>query len=356
MRELSYRDAGVDIDEGNRAVELMRGHVARTARPGVVGGIGGFGGLFAPDLTGYHEPVLVAGADGVGTKLKIAFALDRHDTVGIDLVAMSADDVVCRGARPLFFVDYIGCAGVRAGVIADIVKGVAEGCVRAGCALVAGETAELPGLYRDGEYDLAGFCVGLVDRARIIDGSAVRPGDAIVGLASSGLHSNGYSLARKVLLETAGWSLERHVPEFGRTLGEELLEPTRIYAPLVLDLVERFEVRGVAHVTGGAFFEKVPRLLPAGVGVVVDVDAWAPPPVFRLIAEIGRVARREMYRTFNMGIGMALAVPAAQADAVAARARELGCPAWTIGETVALGGAAPAADPVRLTGRGVGAP
>ena len=336
---LTYRDAGVDIDAGNRAVELIKQHVRRTARPGVVGGVGGFGGLFAPDLTGYRRPVFVSSTDGVGTKLKVAFAMGKHDTVGIDLVAMNVDDVVCAGAEPLFFLDYVGCARLEPGVLVEIVKGVAEGCVQAGCALVGGETAELPGLYQDGEYDLAGFAVGIVDQDRAIDGSAVQPGDALVGLASSGLHSNGYSLARKVFLDVAGWKLDRHVPEFGRTLGEELLEPTRIYTRLILDLMRRdgngFRLHGIAHVTGGAFVEKVPRIFPHGVGGVTWTDAWEPPAVFRLIADIGKVEAAEMYRTFNMGIGMVLAVPAAEAGAVAAAAVRRGCQAWVIGETVA---------------------
>ncbi len=335
-RGLTYRDAGVDIDAGNRAVELIKGHVRRTARPGVVGGVGGFGGLFAPDLTGYRRPIFVSSTDGVGTKLKVAFAMGKHDTVGIDLVAMNVDDVVCAGAEPLFFLDYVGCARLEPGVLAEIVRGVAEGCIQAGCALVGGETAELPGLYQDGEYDLAGFTVGIVDQDKVVDGSAVRPGDALVGLASSGLHSNGYSLARKAFLEVAGWKLDRHVPEFGRTLGEELLEPTRIYAKLILDLMrgDGFHLHGIAHVTGGAFVDKIPRIFPRGVGGVTWTDSWEPPAVFRLIADIGKVEAAEMYRTFNMGIGMVLAVPAAEAGGVVAAAARRGYPAWVIGETV----------------------
>jgi len=327
-----YRDSGVDIDAGNEAVRRIGPHARRTYIEGVLGDIGGFGGCFA--LGGsMKKPVLVAGADGVGTKLKVAFAMGIHDTVGIDCVAMNVDDVVVQGAKPLFFLDYLAVGKLDPGIVEAVVKGVAEGCVRAGCALLGGETAEMPEMYREGEYDLAGFAVGVVEKDRIIDGTGIRPGDAIVGLYSAGLHSNGYSLARRVLLGPAsGLSLDSHVDELGRTLGEELLEPTRIYARALVELFEKVEVLGLSHITGGGFFDNIPRVLPSGCVAVIDKGSWEVPPVFRLIQRIGRVDEREMYRVFNMGIGMVCFVRPGLADRAVSFLETHGIPARVIGE------------------------
>lgn len=339
---LTYRDSGVDVDAGNRVVDLIRAYAAATARPESVGGIGGFGGLVGlppaargraaaapasapaaapaaaptPGTLGWREPVLVSGADGVGTKLKIAFMLDKHDTVGIDCVAYNVNDIICSGAEPLFFLDYIGIGKLVPEKVAEIVKGVAAGCIVAGAALAGGETAELPGLYAEGEYDLAGFAVGVVERHRIIDGSRVRAGDVLVGLASTGLQSSGFSLVRRATLEVAGHRLEERVEEFGRTLGEELLTPTAIYPRLLLHLFDRFDVRAVVNITGGGFYDNIPRALPEGLGVRVSRGSWPEPPVFDFIRRAGDVEDFEMFRTFNMGVGMAIIVPADQADSV----------------------------------------
>lgn len=307
-KSLSYADSGVDIDEGERAVQLIKPAVKSTFTPGVIGDIGGFGGLFKPDFAGMKEPVLVSGTDGVGTKLKIAFAADRHDTIGIDAVAMCVNDVLVSGASPLFFLDYIGCGRLDAGQIAEIVGGVAEGCRQAGCALIGGETAEMPGFYPDGEYDIAGFAVGAVDRGRIIDGSKIRPGDRVIGLASSGLHSNGYSLARKALCEVGGFLLS-DIPEgMDRPLGDEMLEPTRIYVRPVLALIERVEVLGMSHITGGGLVQNPPRILPHGASMALSVDTWRRPPIFDVISRTAGVAADEMFRVFNMGIGFLVVV------------------------------------------------
>ncbi len=302
---LSYAEAGVDIDEGDRAVALIKPAVRSTYTPDVVGDVGGFGGLIRFNPTAYEEPVLVSGTDGVGTKLKIAFAMNRHDTIGIDAVAMCVNDVVVSGARPLFFLDYIGCGKLEAEQIAQIVSGVAEGCRQGGCALVGGETAEMPGFYPDGEYDIAGFAVGAVDRRGIIDGSKIRQGDVVIGLASSGLHSNGYSLARKALLEKGGLTVAQVLDgeEFGCTLGEEMLRPTRIYARSVLALLEQAPVLGMAHITGGGLVENPPRMLPAGASMRLRWGSWPVHPIFRLIQDVGNVDTDEMRRVFNMGIG-----------------------------------------------------
>ncbi len=327
---------------GEQAVELMKQHVRRTFRPEVLTDLGGFGGLFALRVDRYRQPVLVAGADGVGTKLKVAFALDLHDTVGIDCVAMSVNDVLVQGAEPLFFLDYLAAGKLEPYQVADIVKGVAEGCARAGCALLGGETAEMPGFYPAGEYDLAGFAVGAVDRERVIDGRNIVPGDAIVGLASSGLHSNGYSLVRRLLLEEARLPLDQHVPEFGRVLGEELLEPTRIYVKPVLALLEEgLPVRGMAHITGGGLTGNIPRVLPEGTAALLRPGAWREPPVFGFIRDTARrlgggIDEAEMRRTFNMGLGLVLIVPGDAADRAVRRLREMEQEAWIVGEV--LGG------------------
>ncbi|NPV69449.1 MAG: phosphoribosylformylglycinamidine cyclo-ligase [Firmicutes bacterium] len=330
----SYTRAGVDIEAGNEAVRRLTPHARRTYIPGVLGDIGGFGGLFALEPGKYREPVLVAGADGVGTKLKIAFATGIHDTIGIDCVAMNVDDVIVQGARPLFFLDYLAVGKLEPAVIESIVKGVADGCVMAGCALLGGETAEMPGFYAAGEYDLAGFAVGVVEKGGMIDGSRIRRGDAIVGLMSSGLHSNGYSLARRVLLDEARLRLDSHVDELGRTLGEEMLEPTRIYSRVLAEMFDAgaVDVLGLVHVTGGGFFDNIPRILPEGCRAAINLNSWEVPPVFRLIQRLGGIAREEMYRVFNMGIGMVAVVRPDQAGRCVEFLSSRGFPAALIGE------------------------
>ena len=303
----SYRAAGVDITAGYRAVELMKKHVQRTNTPGVLGGLGGFGGLFRPDLAGMAEPVLVSGTDGVGTKLKLAFLMDKHDTVGIDCVAMCVNDVVCCGAQPLFFLDYIACGKNVPERIADIVSGVAEGCVQSGAALIGGETAEMPGFYPEDEYDLAGFAVGIVDRAKILDNSSMQPGDTVIAIPSSGVHSNGFSLVRRVFDVEHG-ALERPYQELGRTLGETLLEPTRIYVKPVLAMIKAARVRALSHITGGGFYENIPRSIPAGLCARIRKSSLRTPPVFDIIAREGKIPERDMYNTFNMGVGMCAVV------------------------------------------------
>jgi phosphoribosylformylglycinamidine cyclo-ligase len=327
---LTYRDAGVDIDEGDRLVELIKPHARPTLRPEVLAGIGGFGGLFALDVKKYREPVLVSGTDGVGTKLKIAFAANRHGTIGQDLVAMCVNDVVVVGAEPLFFLDYYATGKLQAEQGAEVVKGIAEGCRLAGCALIGGETAELPGFYAKGEYDLAGFAVGVVERSRIVDGTAVRPGDLVIGIASSGVHSNGYSLARKALLEKH--PLDAKLEGLGgKTLADALLEPTRIYAKDVLALLEKVPVRSFAHITGGGLPGNVPRNLPEGTKAVLDEKRWPRPAVFDVIAREGGVPADEMYRTFNMGLGLVAVVAPRDEAAALAVLRARGLDAWTVG-------------------------
>ena len=332
-RSDSYAAAGVDITAGYRAVELMKQHIARTNIPGVVSGIGGFGGLFELDMTGLTRPVLVSGTDGVGTKLKLAFLMDKHDTVGIDCVAMCVNDIVCCGAKPLIFLDYIACGKNVPEKIAQIVSGVAEGCVQAGCALVGGETAEMPGFYPEDEYDLAGFSVGVVDKAKIFKPDSVAAGDALIGLPSSGVHSNGFSLVRKVFhVENGG--LDRYCDDLGRSLGEALLEPTRIYVKSVLKLAETVQVKAVSHITGGGFYENIPRSLPEGLTARIELSKLQTPPLFDRIAKAGSIPARDMYNTFNMGIGMCLTVPAEQADEAVRVLRDCGENARIIGEVV----------------------
>lgn len=320
--ELSYRDAGVDIDAGNQAVELMKRHVRSTYRPEVLGDIGGFGGLFALNSGKYRQPVLVSGTDGVGTKLKVAFMADKHDTIGQDGVAMCVNDILVQGAEPLFFLDYLAVGKLEPEKVAAIVSGVAMACRESGCALIGGETAEMAGFYPDGEYDIAGFAVGVVDRDKIITGEKIKPGDVLLGLPSSGVHSNGYSLVRKICFDVKQFSVDTYIPELGRTLGEELLEPTRLYPKSCLPLIEKFDLHGMVHITGGGFYDNIPRVLPEGCGVEVTTAAWPQPPIFALLQEWGGVAKAEMYRTFNMGIGMILIVspedaPRVQADLAA---------------------------------------
>ena len=329
----SYKAAGVDITAGYRAVELMRSHVERTLTPGAVGGLGGFGGLFRPDLTGVAKPMLVSGTDGVGTKLRLAFLLDKHDTVGIDCVAMCVNDVICCGAAPLFFLDYIACGKNDPERIAAIVKGVAEGCVQAGCALIGGETAEMPGFYPEDEYDLAGFAVGLADEDKMVDHSTMQPGDVILALPSSGVHSNGFSLVRKVF-DVEKRDLTRYVDELGAPLGETLLTPTRIYVKPVLELLKEVPVRGLAHITGGGFFENIPRCLRPGLAARIEKSAVRVPPVFRLIQKEGGIPERDMFNTFNMGVGMTAVVPQDYADAALRLLKASGEEAYALGEIV----------------------
>ncbi len=332
---LTYRQAGVDIDAGNKAVELMKKHVRATYRPEVLGDIGGFGGLFALNAGKYREPVLVSGTDGVGTKLKLAFMMDKHDTIGQDAVAMCVNDILVQGAEPLFFLDYLAVGRLEPEKVAAIVSGVAIACRESGCALIGGETAEMAGFYPDGEYDIAGFAVGIADKSRLITGENIRPGDVLIGLPSSGLHSNGFSLVRKICFDVKGFGPDLAVPALGRTLGEELLMPTRLYPRVCLPLFGRFALRGLVHITGGGFYDNIPRVLPAGCGVTIDASAWPMPPIFHLLQEWGQVAWPEMFRTFNMGIGMILAVPANEAEAVRKDLAGRGERSYIIGEVTA---------------------
>ena len=328
----SYAAAGVDIEAGDRAVDLMKTWVAKASRPEVVGGIGGFAGLFdVSALTSYRRPLLATSTDGVGTKVAIAAALDRHDTIGRDLVGMVVDDLVVCGAEPLFMTDYIACGKVVPERIASIVKGIAEGCVLAGCALVGGETAEHPGLLGPDEYDVAGAGTGVVEADAVLGPDRVRDGDVLIAMASSGLHSNGYSLVRHVLLERAGWSLDRHVDELGRTLGDELLEPTRIYALDCLALVEAVGVHAFSHVTGGGLAANLARVLPAHLGARIDRGSWTPPPVFGLVGQVGAVAQDELERTLNMGVGMVAVVAPADAERAVDLLTARGVPSWVVG-------------------------
>jgi phosphoribosylformylglycinamidine cyclo-ligase len=312
----------------------MKEHIRSTFTTNVLADVGSFGAMFAFDKNAVEEPVLVSSIDGVGTKLKVAFAVGRHDTIGRDLVWHCVNDILVQGARPLFFLDYFGTGKLEPAVAADVVKGLAEGCRSVGCALVGGETAEMPGMYAEGEYDLAGCIVGLVDHSRIIDGQKVAPGDALIGIASDGLHTNGYSLARHVLFEVADMAVDRYVPELGRTIGEELLAPHHCYAPAVLPLLDRFDIHAMAHITGGGFYDNIPRALPSDCQAIVERRSWTPLPIFRLIQETGNVPDAEMFRTFNMGIGMVLIVPREQALFVVEALTEAGENAAVIGEVV----------------------
>jgi phosphoribosylformylglycinamidine cyclo-ligase len=329
----SYKNAGVDVTAGYKAVELMKKHVEGTNIPGVLSGIGGFGGLFELG-NGCSNPVLVSGTDGVGTKLKIAFLMDKHDTVGIDCVAMCVNDIVCSGAKPLFFLDYIACGKNFPERIASIVSGVADGCRQAGCALIGGETAEMPGFYPVNEYDLAGFSVGVVDKQKIIDRTNVGEGDALIGLGSSGVHSNGFSLVRRIFGVTEE-KLATTVDELGCTLGESLLAPTRIYVKSVLKLIEKVNVTGISHITGGGFYENVPRMIPKGLTAVIKKDSFPVLPIFSVIQKTGKIPERDMYNTFNMGIGMCIAVKSEDADTALKILRESGENAYIIGQVAA---------------------
>lgn len=331
---LKYSDAGVNIDAGNQFVKMIKKDVEETFSPAVLKGIGGFAALYAPNLSGYKEPVLVSGTDGVGTKLKIAFMLDKHDTVGIDLVAMCVNDILTIGARPLFFLDYLAVARLETEKASAIVSGIARGCKEAGCALIGGETAEMPGFYQPGEYDLAGFAVGIVDREKMITGDGIEAGDKIIGLASSGLHSNGYSLARKVFLEKEKLDLYEPLGKGGEPLGEILLSPTRIYVRTILKLMEEFDIKGLAHITGGGLLENVPRILPEGLTARIEKDSWPVAGVFRELQRLGGIAEEEMYRTFNMGVGMVVIVRKEEAEGILEAARALGEEAYLIGEII----------------------
>jgi phosphoribosylformylglycinamidine cyclo-ligase len=310
---MKYKDSGVDVEAGYRAVELMKKHVNKTLTPNVIGGIGSFGGLYALDVKDMKSPVLVSGTDGVGTKLRFAFIADRHDTIGIDCVAMCVNDIMCSGAVPLFFLDYIACGKNYPEKIEQIVKGVAEGCIQAECALIGGETAEMPGFYDYDEYDIAGFAVGIVERDKIIDGSKITEGDALIGLASSGLHSNGFSLIRKAVGENQE-RLNQKIDDFKGSILDELLTPTKIYVKTLKSVLSRYEVKGIAHITGGGFYENIPRILPEGYTANVKKATWPILPIFHLINNAGMIPEDEMYRTFNMGIGMVLAVGSDIAD------------------------------------------
>ncbi|RHW30936.1 phosphoribosylformylglycinamidine cyclo-ligase [Neobacillus notoginsengisoli] len=310
----AYKEAGVNIEAGYEAVEKMKRHVKKTIRPGVIGGLGGFGAMFDLSALNLKEPVLVSGTDGVGTKLMLAFMMDRHDTIGIDAVAMCVNDIVVQGAEPLYFLDYIGCGKAEPDRIEAIVKGVAAGCELAGCALIGGETAEMPGMYEPNEYDLAGFVVGACEKSELIDGSRIIPGDMLIGLSSSGLHSNGFSLARKVFFEKAGLQVSDFVNDLGCTLGEELLKPTKIYVKSILSSLKKFPVKGMSHITGGGFHENIPRMLPEGHGAQILEGSWQMAAIFPLLEQHGGLERKEMYHVFNMGIGMVIAIEEAYAS------------------------------------------
>ena len=334
----AYENAGVSVEAGYEVVKRIKSHVARTDRLGVVSGIGGFGGLFDLASLNYKEPVLISGTDGVGTKLVIAKLMGKHDTIGVDCVAMCVNDVVAQGAQPLFFLDYIACGKNDPAVLEQVVSGVADGCVQAGAALIGGETAEMPGMYDEDEYDLAGFTVGCVERSKIVDGSAIAEGDVLIGLPSTGVHSNGFSLVRKALFEQSGYTVETRLPELGdRTLGDVLLTPTKIYVKALMPLFEADLVHGVAHITGGGFIENVPRMLPEGLAARIELGSWPVPPIFDVIERAGDVDHMEMFNIFNMGIGMVVAVPADREDEVMNLLANAGEQGYRIGSVVARG-------------------
>ncbi len=330
---ITYKDSGVDVTAGYRAVDLMKKHVKSTYDANVMGDLGSFGGFYSLGGIRMKEPVLVAGTDGVGTKLKYAFLMDKHDTVGIDCVAMCVNDVVCQGARPLLFLDYLAVSKLVPERVATLVGGISEGCRQAGCALIGGETAEMPGFYQPGEYDMAGFCVGLVDKEKVINGSGIVPGDVLIGLKSSGVHSNGYSLVRRLFGEDRA-SIEKYSEELGCTIWEALLTPTRIYVKTVLALIEKVPVKGIAHITGGGFIENIPRIFPKGVGGRIDRSSYEVPAIFRMMQKMGEMEDRQIYNTFNMGIGMVIAVSKEQAQAALDTLKALGEDPCVLGETV----------------------
>lgn len=332
--KLTYKDAGVDIDAGNRSVELIKNSVRATYRPEVLGDLGGFGGLFALNSGKYKEPVLVSGTDGVGTKLKLAFMLDKHDTIGQDAVAMCVNDILVQGAEPLFFLDYLAVGKLLPEQVADVVTGVANACKESGCALIGGETAEMNGFYPEGEYDIAGFAVGVVEKSKLITSAKVKEGDVILGLPSSGVHSNGYSLVRRIVFDHKGFKGDEYMDELGKTIGEELLTPTRLYPKACLPLIEQFDIHGMVHITGGGFYENIPRALPKDLAVEIDTSKWEMPTIFRLLQQWGNVDWPEMYRTFNMGIGMILIVSAEEVEAVKAHLQAADETVYEIGKVV----------------------
>ena len=332
---LTYADAGVDIEKADKLVENISEIAKRTPRTGVIGEIGGFGGLYSPNLVNLDRPVLVSSTDGVGTKLKIAFMLDKHDTIGIDLVAMSVNDIIVQGAKPLFFLDYLSMGKLDSVRAESIIRGIGEGCQQAKCALLGGETAEMPGFYSDNEYDLAGFAVGIVDNSKIIDGTDIRVGHRLIGIASSGLHSNGYSLVRKICFDKLKMKVDDHVPEFGKTLGEELLTPTRIYVEPILSILKDLPIHGLAHITGGGISNNIVRIVPKACSIRIQTEIWDVPPIFSFLQQAGNISTREMRRTFNNGIGMIAIVPADAAPDVLQRLKAMNEKAYLIGEILA---------------------
>lgn len=315
---ISYKDAGVDKEAGYKQVSLIKDMIKSTHKEGVMSEIGGFGGLFQLDNKNYKEPVLVSGTDGVGTKLKIAFMMDIHNTIGEDCVAMCVNDILCQGAKPLFFLDYIATGKLIPEKMAQVVEGIANGCIKGECALIGGETAEMPGFYNEDEYDLAGFAVGVVDKEKIITGSKIKEGDIILGLPSSGVHSNGYSLVRKIIFEKENMSIDKYIEELGTTIGEELLKPTRIYTKIVSPLVEKFDIKGISHITGGGLYENIPRIIPEGLSANIDTGKIITPEIFNLLAKWGNISEKEMYSTFNMGVGMVLVVDSEELEGIIA--------------------------------------
>lgn len=332
---LTYKQSGVDIDEGNRAVELIKGKIKTTYDNNVIGDLGNFSGLYSlKDFTNMTEPVLLSSTDGVGTKLKLAQMMDKHDTVGIDLVAMCVNDLICQGAKPLFFLDYIATGKLVAEQVEQIVSGIVEGCKIAGCALVGGETAEMPGMYSEDEYDLAGFSVGIADREKIISGKNVKSGDTLIGIASSGVHSNGFSFVRKIFLDKYGYTLDQHIEELGMTLGDALLTPTKIYVKLVLDLIEKHELKAIAHITGGGVIENITRVIPKGLGIDINKNSWEKPAIFKMIESFNAVDERELHKSFNMGIGLVLIVDKENVNEIVDYINTTDEKAYIIGEVV----------------------
>ncbi len=331
---LTYKESGVDIKAGYRSVELIKKSVAKTFTEGVVSNIGGFGGLFSIDKEDYEQPILVSGTDGVGTKLMVAFMMDKHDTVGEDCVAMCVNDILCQGAKPLFFLDYIATGKLKPYKVENIVKGVSNGCIKSQAALIGGETAEMPGLYSDGEYDIAGFSVGIVDKKDIIDSKKISHGDVLIGLPSNGLHSNGFSLVRKALFDIKGYDVKQHFDDLGMMLGEELLKPTRIYVDPVYELIEKFDIKGISHITGGGFYENIPRIIPEGYSAKINTSDIPLPPIFNIVKHAGNIDIKEMYSTFNMGIGLVIAVNKDEADNVIKYLSNKNEKAYVLGEIV----------------------
>ena len=332
--KVTYKSAGVDVEAGYEAVTLMKQHTQRTLVPGVLGGLGSFGGFFEIDVEKYKKPVLVSGTDGVGTKLQIAFMTGVHNTIGIDCVAMCVNDIVCHGAKPLYFLDYIGTGVLDPQAAAEVVNGICDGCVEAGCALIGGETAEMPGFYKKGEYDLAGFAVGVVDKEKVINGAQVAEGDVIIGLASSGIHSNGYSLVRKLFFELNNYSINAYISELECTLGQELLTPTTIYVKTVLDLADHFDIKGMAHITGGGFIENIPRTISAGLKAEINMGSFPILPIFKLMQELGDIEDKEMFNTFNMGIGLVIIAHKNDVEQMMSRLSLMNQKAYVIGKII----------------------